>query len=1329
VNNQIISSKTLKDRLKYPKYIQNLGSDRNSDDHELHAHPFFDENTPQYYVDYFQEAPEQGFAEYRQDARWSRTTSSGSGLLTGDPTIITWSIVPDGTSINGFNGEQASDSDLVSFLGGIYGVTTNDNNYEDEIWFPLIESTFERWSELSGITYVYEPNDDGVPLAYNNGQIGVRGDVRIGGHYIDGNSGVLAYNFFPNNGDMVIDTGDNFYSNTGSNSLRLRNVLAHEEGHGFGLSHVESGNGAFLMEPYINTSFDGPQFDDILGAHRGYGDYYEGSNNNQGNDIYINATYLGSINGGGTITIGADASDTSTLVSVSQTDFVSIDDDSDLDWYSFTIAESVTIDVLLTPRGPTYNEGPQGGSQTSFNTKAQSDLSLAVFDTNGITLLDLANNSGIGFEESIFDLELNEVGEYYVRITGANDAAQMYQLDLIATALNPPNNDINLSISPLDAIKAEGNAGNTTFTFTVTRSGDLSGTTTVDWTVTGTDVDANDFGGSLPSGTVTFNANQTSQIITVNVSGDRLWETDENFTVNLSNASGVAQITNATATGTIANDDSAPGITVSPTSGLITTEDLGTASFDVVLDSQPSAEVVITVTSSDATEGTISTNSLTFNSTNWNIAQTVTVTGVNDAQIDGDRPYSIVLDASSSDSSYNQIDPEDVLVTNQDNDFSQNGLNFNNYTIESYGGTSQDKNPAVTIEDNGETLHIVGNGWKKIAFPYTVTADTILEFDFSSSVEGEIQGIGFDNDNGLSQNFTFQLYGNQTWGISNYNDYGVESGNWLHYSIPVGQFYTGKMLYLTFANDHDVANPNGESLFSNLQVYEKNAVDNLNLSISPLDAIKAEGNAGNTTFTFTVTRSGDLSGTTTVDWTVTGTDVDANDFGGSLPSGTVTFNANQTSQIITVNVSGDRLWETDENFTVNLSNASGVAQITNATATGTIANDDSAPGITVSPTSGLITTEDLGTASFDVVLDSQPSAEVVITVTSSDATEGTISTNSLTFNSTNWNIAQTVTVTGVNDAQIDGDRPYSIVLDASSSDSSYNQIDPEDVLVTNQDNDFSQNGLNFNDYTIESYGGTSQDKNPVVTREDNGETLHIVGNGWKKIAFPYTVTADTILEFDFSSSAEGEIQGIGFDNDNGLSQNFTFQLYGTQTWGISNYNDYGVESGNWKHYSIPVGQFYTGKMLYLTFANDHDVTNPNGESLFSNLQVYEKNALQADSLLNDALTGMDVLTGTTQPDTFILGNLREVFYQNQGNQDYGLIRSLNLDEDKIQLRGKVNDYFFDASPLGLTKGMAIYQKVDRELIGIVEGITELNAISHNQLFSFVNSYNSNLELY
>ncbi|MCP4255315.1 MAG: S8 family serine peptidase, partial [Candidatus Scalindua sp.] len=48
--------------------------------------------------------------------------------------------------------------------------------------------------------------------------------------------------------------------------------------------------------------------------------------------------------------------------------------------------------------------------------------------------------------------------------------------------------------------------------------------------------------------------------------------------------------------------------------------------------------------------------------------------------------------------------------------------------IESYGG-SQDASPTVTIEDGGATLRIVGNSWKSIDFPYTITSNTVLEFD------------------------------------------------------------------------------------------------------------------------------------------------------------------------------------------------------------------------------------------------------------------------------------------------------------------------------------------------------------------------------------------------------------------------------------------------------------------------------------------------------------------------------------------------------------------------------------------------------------------------
>ena len=75
-----------------------------------------------------------------------------------------------------------------------------------------------------------------------------------------------------------------------------------------------------------------------------------------------------------------------------------------------------------------------------------------------------------------------------------------------------------------------------------------------------------------------------------------------------------------------------------------------------------------------------------------------------------------------------------------------------------------------------------------------------------------------------------------------------------------------------------------------------------------------------------------------------------------------------------------------------------------------------APGITVTPTAGLTTTEAGGTATFTVVLNTQPTADVTIALSSSDTTEGTVSPASLTFTTANWNVAQTVTVTGVDDA-------------------------------------------------------------------------------------------------------------------------------------------------------------------------------------------------------------------------------------------------------------------------------------------------------------------------
>jgi hypothetical protein len=112
-----------------------------------------------------------------------------------------------------------------------------------------------------------------------------------------------------------------------------------------------------------------------------------------------------------------------------------------------------------------------------------------------------------------------------------------------------------------------------------------------------------------------------------------------------------------------------PGAVVTPVSGLVTSEAGGTASFTVKLDSQPGASVTIPVSSSDATEGSVSTASLTFTAANWNIPQLVTVSSVDDVLVDGTIAYTIVLGASTStDPDFAGINPADVSVSNLDND-------------------------------------------------------------------------------------------------------------------------------------------------------------------------------------------------------------------------------------------------------------------------------------------------------------------------------------------------------------------------------------------------------------------------------------------------------------------------------------------------------------------------------------------------------------------------------------------------------------------------------------------------------------------------------------
>lgn len=75
------------------------------------------------------------------------------------------------------------------------------------------------------------------------------------------------------------------------------------------------------------------------------------------------------------------------------------------------------------------------------------------------------------------------------------------------------------------------------------------------------------------------------------------------------------------------------------------------------------------LTSTDTLEGTVGVAGLMFTSGNWDTAQTVTLTGADDEVDDNNVAYTCVTSpAMSIDSNYNTVNPDDVDVSNTDND-------------------------------------------------------------------------------------------------------------------------------------------------------------------------------------------------------------------------------------------------------------------------------------------------------------------------------------------------------------------------------------------------------------------------------------------------------------------------------------------------------------------------------------------------------------------------------------------------------------------------------------------------------------------------------------
>ncbi|WP_371194976.1 hypothetical protein [Glaciecola sp. SC05] len=141
-------------------------------------------------------------------------------------------------------------------------------------------------------------------------------------------------------------------------------------------------------------------------------------------------------------------------------------------------------------------------------------------------------------------------------------------------------------------------------------------------------------------------------------------------------------------------------------------------------------------------------------------------------------------------------------------------LQLSTSPVQSYGN-QQDKSSNNTV--SGNTIALNGNTWSSISGMFNIIPETTLTFDFMTSDLGEIHGIGFDNDSTIDPSATFQLGGDQVWGIQ---DYVINLQENVTYSVTinVGQYYTGMFNRIFFVNDEDRRRAVANSTFSNISV-------------------------------------------------------------------------------------------------------------------------------------------------------------------------------------------------------------------------------------------------------------------------------------------------------------------------------------------------------------------------------------------------------------------------------------------------------------------------------------------------------------------------------
>jgi Calx-beta domain len=449
------------------------------------------------------------------------------------------------------------------------------------------------------------------------------------------------------------------------------------------------------------------------------------------------------------------------------------------------------------------------------------------------------------------------------------------------------NDDTGAGISVADVTVTEGQSGTTTAAFRVTLSVGLPGSVTVGYaTGDGSAVSADDY--AAMSGTLTFDPGETLQQILVPIVGDKVAETNETFAFNLSNPTG-ASLADGVGIGTITDDDT---VSISVANATVTEGNSGTlnAAFGVTLSAASSQAVTVSYATADGS----ATSPADYQST----AGTLTFDP-------GETALQILVPVVG-----------DTSIENAEL-FSVNLSNAVNATLADPAGQGTiTDNDTMSISVANATVTEGNSGTLNAAFGVTLSAAS-------------------------SQTVTVS-YATADGSATSPADYQVTSG-----TLTFDPGVTALQILVPVVGDTVIENA---ELFS---VNLSNAVnatladpaaqgtitDNDTVSISIGNVTVTEGNSGTLNAVFTLTLSAVSGSTVTVDFaTANGSATAPADY--LATNGTVTFAPGEVSKQIIVSIVGDTAVETNETYSVNLSNPTNATISGSGFGLGTINNND-----------------------------------------------------------------------------------------------------------------------------------------------------------------------------------------------------------------------------------------------------------------------------------------------------------------------------------------------------------------------------------------------------